>query len=56
MIGNHGLQNPRGFGLPGLTWFAVLVNDKPLLYAGLPAQAVTVNFDFCSSFVYKMYK
>ena len=25
------------FGLPGLTWFVVFVDDKPLLYAGLPA-------------------
>ena len=25
------------FGLSGLTWFVVFVDDKPLLYAGLPA-------------------
>ena len=37
MVGRRGLQNPRGFGFPGLTWFDVLVNDKPLLYAGLLA-------------------
>ena len=37
MVGRRGLQNPPGFGLPGLTWFAVFVDDKPLLYVGLPA-------------------
>ena len=37
MVGLHGLQNPRGFGLPGLTWFVVFINEKPLLYAGLQA-------------------
>ena len=38
MVGRRGLQNPRGFGLPGLTWFAVfLLMLKPLLYAGFPA-------------------
>ena len=37
MVGRRGLQNPRGFGLPGLTLFVVFVNDKPLLYAGLLA-------------------
>ena len=37
MVGRRGLQNPRGFGLLGLTWLAAFVDDKPLLYAGLPA-------------------
>ena len=37
MVGRHGMQNPRGFGLLGLTWFAVFVDVKPLLYAGLSA-------------------
>ena len=37
MVGRHGLQNPRGFGLPGLTWFVVFVNDKPFPYMGLSA-------------------
>ena len=37
MVGHRGLQKPRGFGLLGLTWFVAFVNDKPLLYAGLPA-------------------
>ena len=50
MVGRRGLQNPRSFGLLGFTWFVVSVKEKPLLYAGLPALAVTVNFDFSSSF------
>ena len=37
MVGHRGLQNPCGFGLPGLTWFVASVNDKPLLYAAFPA-------------------
>ena len=36
MVGRRGLENPRGFGLPGLTWFVASVKDKPLLYVGLP--------------------
>ena len=37
MVGRCGLQNPRGFGLLGFTWFAVSIKEKPLLYAGLPS-------------------
>ena len=33
MVGRRGLQNPRGFGLLGFTWFDVSVKEKPLLYA-----------------------
>ena len=27
MVGRRGLRNPRGFGLLGLTWFVVFVNE-----------------------------
>ena len=30
-------KDPCGLGLSGLTWFAVFVDDKPLLYVGLSA-------------------
>ena len=46
MVGRRGLQNPRGFGLPGLTWFVVLVNDKPLLYAGFSGLGRDCKFRF----------
>ena len=36
MVGRRGLQNPHGFGLLGLAWFAVFVKEKPFLDAGLP--------------------
>ena len=35
MVGRRGLQNPRGFGLPGLTWFVVFVDVKTLALCGV---------------------